>query len=333
MPTRYSDGGISPRTNVYAAAMMLESADPVVVLDLSADTKPMPKNKTQTVKFRRPVTLEAVTTPLVEGVTPNETPFRFEDVEGRLRQYGQVLGVTDVIQDTHEDPVLMEMSKQAGKNMARTFEALRWGVLRAGTNVFYSNGSARSEVNSKAELSDQRNICQTMAAQYAEPFTEIIRGSVNIGTQPVEGGFVAYCHTNLMNDIREMDGFIPVAKYGNIRPIHAREFGAVEDVRYLVSPDLAPFHDAGGNPSTNSVRSRGSSAADVYPILYCGMHAHGTVPLRGEGAVEPSIVPVNRREKSDPLAQRGYVGWKSWFLHLILNQLWMARLECAATQL
>ena len=108
--TRYSDGGISPRTNVYAAKKMLESADPVIVLDMAADIKPMPKNKTQTVKFRRPQTLDAVTTPLVEGVTPDVTPFRFEDVEGTLQQYGQVLGITDQIADTHEDPVLMEMS-------------------------------------------------------------------------------------------------------------------------------------------------------------------------------------------------------------------------------
>ena len=334
MLTRYADGGISPRTNVYAAKMMLESADPVVVLDLLADVKPMPRNKTQNIKFRRPVTLEPVDTPLVEGITPEMTPFRFEDVEGTLRQYGQVLGLTDHIQDTHEDPVLMEMSKQAGKNMGRTFEALRWGVLRAGTNVFYATGSSRSAVNGTITLSMQRNICMSLQEQYAEPITEIVRGSVLIGTEPVEGGYIAFAHTNLGNDIRNMDGFIPVAKYGNIKPIHKRELGAVEDVRYILSPDLPPIYNSGMSVSTGFRRRGGGTASlDVYPILYVGQHAYGTVPLRGEGAVEPAIVPVGRRDKSDPLAQRGYVGWKSWYLCLILNQLWMARAEVAATEL
>jgi N4-gp56 family major capsid protein len=33
----------------------------------------------------------------------------------------------------------------------------------------------------------------------------------------------------------------------------------------------------------------------------------------------------------DPLAQRGTVGWKLWTATVILQELFMARLECAAT--
>lgn len=327
----YGASGISPRTNVYAAKKMLESADPVIVLDICADVKPIPRNRNQNVRFRRPRTLEALTTPLVEGVTPSVTAFSFEDVDGTLQQYGQVLGISDQIADTHEDPVLMEMSEQAGKNMGRTFESLRWGVLRAGTNVFYTNGSSRAAVNTPITLARQRNICMALQAQYAEPITKIIRGSVQINTTPVEGGFVAFAHTNLGYDIRELPGFTPVAQYGNIRPLHPREIGAVEDVRYILSPDLSPIAGAGAAVGSSGMRSAGGSNVDVYPILYTGMHAYGMCPLRGRNSMEPAIVPVERRDKNDPLGQRGYVGWKSWFLCVRLNELWMARLECGAT--
>ncbi|KKL70933.1 hypothetical protein LCGC14_2099990, partial [marine sediment metagenome] len=37
--------------------------------------------------------------------------------------------------------------------------------------------------------------------------------------------------------------------------------------------------------------------------------------------------------KSDPLGQRGYVGWKTWHAIVILNQVWMARLEVCVTDL
>lgn len=331
--SRYSDGAITPRTNVYAHKKMLESADPVVVLDLFADRKPMPQKKTQTISFRRPVTLDPVDRPLVEGITPDVTPFRYEGVEGTLEEYGQVLGITDEVQYTHEDPVLMDMAEQAGKNMARTFERLRWGVLRAGTNVFYANGSARNQVNTAFTIEDQRRVCMALQRQYAEPITKIIRGSVDINTTPVEGGYVAFAHTDLGHDIRALSGFTPVAQYGNIKPLHPRELGAVEDVRYIVSPDLPPFVAAGGTITANAFRATGNpnTKADVYPVLFVGMHAYGTVPLRGFESSEPVIIPVDKREKSDPLGQRGYVGWKSWFLCLRLNELWMARLEVAAT--
>src|SRR3546814_6015325 len=54
-------------------------------------TRPMPKNKGTVIKFRRPRTFTAATTPLVEGVTPQSTQFSYEDVEATLKQYGQVV--------------------------------------------------------------------------------------------------------------------------------------------------------------------------------------------------------------------------------------------------
>ena len=75
---RYSDGAIATRTNVYAEREMLKHALPVMVLEKLAVSKSMPKNKTDTIKFRRPIVFSAVTTPLVEGVTPDKTAFAYE---------------------------------------------------------------------------------------------------------------------------------------------------------------------------------------------------------------------------------------------------------------
>ena len=330
--TRYSDAGVRPRTNVYAAKKMLEHQMPVIILDKFGDPKPMPRNKTEKIKFRRPRVFDQVDTPLVEGVTPVATQFRYEDVEGTLRQYGQVVEVTDHISDLAEDPVLMDASEQCGENIGRTFEALRWGVLRAGTNVFYGNGSSRSAVNSVFSLNDQRRAVRALKAQKAMPLTKILSGSIMINTTPIEASYIAVGHTDLAADIRSISGFSPVAEYGSRQPIHESELGSVEDVRYCLSPDLPPYLSAGGAPGNNRLSADGTSA-DIYPILFFGKHAYGNVPLRGRDSVSPSIVPVDQRDKSDPLGQRGYVGWKSWFLCLILNQVWMARYEVAASAL
>lgn len=333
--TRYTDAGVSPRTNVYAERQMLKHAGPVMVLDKFGMVRPMPKNKTQTIKFRRPKVFSAATTPLVEGVTPTATQFSYEDVETTLKQYGQIVEITDVIEDTHEDPVLNDASEQAGENIGRTLEALNYGVLRAGSNVFFANGTQRSDVNTPISLSKIRAVVRGLKAQKAMKITKILDSSVNYATRAIEASFVAVHHTDLEADIRNLAGFIPVAQYGSRKPISEYEIGSVEDVRFICSPDLDPFADAGGakgGSGTDMVSSAGTSA-DVYPVLFFGKEAYGIVPLRGQGSVSPTILRPGVRDKSDPLGQRGYVGWKTWHSAVILNQVWMARLEVAATDL
>jgi N4-gp56 family major capsid protein len=333
--TRYSDAGISPRTNVYAERQMLKHAGPVRVLDKFGMMRPMPKNKTQTIKFRRPKVFTAATTPLVEGVTPTTTQFSYEDVETTLKQYGMLIEITDVIEDTHEDPVLNDATVQAGENIGRTLEALDYGILKAGTNAFFANGTSRTDVNTPISLAKQRAVVRALKAQKAMKISRILDGSVNFATKPIEASFVAVHHTDVEQDIRNLPGFTPVAQYGSRKPISEYEIGSVEDVRFICSPDLDPIADGGGTKggSGTDMVSTGGTSADVYPVLFFGKEAYGIVPLRGQGAVSPTILRPGVRDKSDPLGQRGYVGWKTWHTAVILNQVWMARLEVAVTAL
>jgi N4-gp56 family major capsid protein len=328
---RYSSGAISTRTNVYAEREMLRHAAPVMVLEKLATAKSMPKNKTDTVKFRRPVPFTAKTTPLVEGITPDKTSFAYEDVSVSLRQYGDVIEITDVIEDLHEDPVGKDIALQAGENIGRTMEALDYGIVRAGTNVFYANGTSRTDVNTPISLAKQRAVIRGLKAQKAMKHTSILSSSTSYATRAIEASYIAVTHTDVEADIRNIPGFIPVAQYGQRSTISEHEIGAVEDVRYVLSPDLDPIDDAGG-AKLGMVSTTGTSA-DVYPVMYFGKESWARVALRGHGSVSPSIIPVGQKTKDDPLGQRGYVGWKTWHAALILNQLWMARLEVAVTNL
>jgi len=78
--------------------------------------------------------------------------------------------------------------------------------------------------------------------------------------------------------------------------------------------------------------SADASHADVYPILYFARDAYGTVALKGQNAITPTVINPTPT-KSDPLGQRGSVGWKTMQTAVILNDAWMARLECAVTAL
>lgn len=323
--------GISQRTNVYAEREMLKHAEPVTILEKTGPLiKPLPKNKSTTIRFRRPIPFAAATSPLSEGVTPDSRAFSYEDVSVSLAQYGEVAIITDVIEDTHEDPVLKDLTMMLGENIGRTKEALNYAVLRAGTNVFYANGSARNAVNTPITLAKQRAVIRGLKGQKAMKITNVLDSSPNYRTRAVEASYIAVGHTDLENDIRGLTGFTPCADYGKRQMICEQEIGAVEDMRYVLSPDLNPFLNAGG---TKNAMVGAGAQADVYPILVFGREAWGMVPLRGQGAVEPTIISAGTKTKDDPLGQRGVAGWKTWHAALILNQLWMARLEVASTAL
>lgn len=325
-------GDIAQRTAAWAATTMLAHAEPVLVLSKAGTQKPMPMNKANVVKFRRPIPFAAATTPLVEGVTPSAQKMLYEDVTATMRQYGATVEITDVVQDLAEDPVLRDASMLCGEQAGATIEQVIYGVIKAGTQVVYANGTQRTDVNTPMTLAVQRIITRTLKAQKSKKLTSILSASPNYGTRAIEAAYIAFAHTNCEGDIRNMAGFTPVAEYGQRQPICAEEIGSVEDVRYVLSPDLAAFADGGGTKAGSGVTmiSTSGTSADVYPIIFVGKESYGLIPLKGKEAITPMVVNM-KPSASDPLAQRGYVSWKTYFASVILNQNWLARAEVAAT--
>lgn len=82
-------GSILPRTNVYADEVFLAHAVPQLVLERYATVKPLPKNKTLTIKFRRSIPFDVSDVPLQEGVTPTPLGIQFEDVQAVMKEYGR----------------------------------------------------------------------------------------------------------------------------------------------------------------------------------------------------------------------------------------------------
>ncbi len=326
-------GDISQRTAVWASVVMLAHAEPVVVLTKYGMSKPMPKNKANKVKFRRPIPYTVSTSTLEEGVTPTSQNLRYEDVEATLSQYGAVTELTDVIQDLAEDPVLQDAMMLSGEQAQETLELVTWGVLKGGTSVFYADSAdtSRSDVNSVITLNRQRSVTKYLKAQRGKKVSRVVSSSVKYGTEAIAPAYLAFGHTDLESDIRDLPGFTPTEKYASLDPL-PYELGKVEDVRYILSPVLEPFLGA-GSTTLNGMSSVGGTKVDVYPLVYVAREAYGCVPLKGEGSIEPKVLNPNQPSKSDPIGQRGYVGWKTYFTAVRLNEAWMSRAEVGATDL
>lgn len=324
-------GDISQRTAAYAAVQMLSHAEPILVLNKFGQSKPLPKNKADTVKFRRPVPFAVATTPLTEGATPTAQQMAYEDVTVQLAQYGAVVEITDHVSDMNEDPVLKDASMLCGEQAGETVEMITYGVIKAGTNVQYANGAARGDVNTAIELGDLRAAVRTLKSNRGRPVTQMLSGSPMHNTSPIEGGFIAFGHTDFEADVRGLTGFTPVAQYGSRKPLCPEEVGSVESVRIILSPLFTPWADAGGVKGT-MVSTTGTDA-DVYPMIVIAKEAYGLVPLKGANSMTPMVLNPNTPRGGDPLGQLGTVGWKTYFAATILNEAWMVRIEAAVTDL
>jgi N4-gp56 family major capsid protein len=338
-------GDISPAVAAYSVVRMLGRATPLLQLERFGQTYVLPTNSTQTAKFRRYFLSGATgtagsgsgsfyspvaTTPLVEGVTPSGNTLANQDYSVQLAQYGDFITITDVVMDTHTDDVLAQATDILGEQAAQTVETLRFNVLKAGTNVFYASSVAgRSSVAAAITLSDLRRVATALNRQNAKKITSVVGSTPDYNTKSVEAGYMAVCHPDLETDLRSISAFKPVADYGPHSSPMEGEIGSVEQVRFLTSTVIAPFLSAGAAVSSSFRRNDGANA-DVYPVLIFARDAFGIVPLKGKSAMTPMVVNP-KPAPGDPLGQRGTVGWKLWTSTVILQDLFMARLEVACS--
>lgn len=326
--TRYGD--ISPRTTARAERKFLRNVGPQIVFGMFGQTRPQPKNATQAVKFRRWKPFRPSAIPLVEGVTPNASQMGVEDVTATLKEYGNYTEISDFVADTHEDDVFEGAGQEMAKWAQGSQELIIFNAVKGGTNVAYANGTARTDVNTAITLAKVRGAVRALQAQKADKITKIVAPGPDYNTTPVEAAYVAIGHTDLANDIRNLAGFVPVAKYSQMKPISQYEIGSVEDVRFILTADVAPWADGGGDKG--SMVSTTGTKADVYPLIIIGQDSYAQVPLKGANSMAPIVLQPQPRG-GDPLGQRGTVGVKFTTTAVILQELWQIRLEVAATAL
>lgn len=334
-------GDLKPRSVGYAVATMLKRALPYLVLEKYMQMYELPSNETKTAIFRRMEPLELADTPLTEGVTPPGKDVTYTDVQATLTQYGSWVPLTDILVDFAEASAVPEIFNLLAEQAAQTFEKVRFGVFKAGTNVYYANGAGRTSVNTPMVKTLQQKICRGFERVNAKYITKVTASSPNYGTESCMASYTALIHPDVGNDVRGMAGFIKAKDYAVPGSAQSEyEIGACDDVRYIRSTVFESWADGGG--AKGAMVSTSGTSADVYPILFLAQDAIGGVPLKASKtgnqtgknyAITPFIKNPGQATVGDELGQKGFVSWKAYTCAVILQQLWMARAEVAATEL
>lgn len=340
-------GLVAGRINIVKGET-LAHAVPVEVLALGCTMKPMPKRSGDNVIYRRWIPFGATTTDAntinrwsvtaaahitTEGVTPAADTLTPQDVSVTLQQYAALYSYTDKTADLYEDDIPAEMKTQLGERMGLVREMVRYGAMKGCTNTFFAGGTSQATVSAALSLTFLRKIAKGLLANHAKMKNRILSASQNFDTSAIEAGFLVFAHTDIETDIRDLPGFVPVAKYGQRQVINEYEVGSCERFRFILSPELAPILAGGVAVGATGLVSAGAANIDVYPVIVVGDYGVFDVALRGSKSFDLSVIPHTQKDKSDILGQRGYIGAKFWSAVLVANNGWMALGEVGATNI
>lgn len=327
---------------------ILAHAVPVEVLGITGNNKSMGKKEGDTIIFRRWLPFGATASSAAtinqwvvsvgthvtqEGVTPGADSLTPQDITVIMQQYSCLYMYTDRQDDLHEDDMPSEMKRQTGQRMGLVRELIRYGALRACSNVFYAGGTSRATVASVITYTLLSKISRSLLANHGKPITSILAPTPNFNTSGIEAAFLVFCHTDLEHDCRQLPGFKEVTVYGQRKTVHEMEIGSLGRFRFIVSPELASVADSGAAIAGTTLYSTTGTLADVYPTVIVAEEAWGEVALRGSKSFDITDIKPGQKDKSDPIGQRGYVGAKFYSAATVLNSGWMAILECAVTVL
>jgi N4-gp56 family major capsid protein len=321
------------RTNGYAVAKLLKRAQAAMILERFGQVDPQGQNKSLTRRFRRLEALPLAIAPIAEGVAPAGQTLIVTDIICNLDQFADMVPFTDVIHDTIEDDTLADVSKLVSQQAAETKETVRFNTLKAGTNVFYGGtGTTRATVNGTITRALFRKVFRAQRRNRAQFISEIVSATAKVGTQPVSAAFFVVSHTDMDADLQDVTGFKRVEHYADSGKALPNEVGSAENFRCITNDLFGPWLAAGASGSTYLTNGTAGTTgnADVYPMLAIGENSYGIVPMQGKNAIKIYVVNPEA-SAADPVAQKGSVGWKMYDGCVILNDLWLARIEVGAT--
>lgn len=268
-----------------------------------------------------------------EGITPVPDSITPQDVTAVMKQYSCLYGWTDKTAGLYEDDIPAQMKIQIGERVGLVNEMIVFGELKASTNQFFGGtGTSRATVNGGITLPLIRKMAKSLMASHGKMVTSVLKPSAMYGTDPVAGGYLVYCSTDLEPDIRDLPNFVPAEKYASGTPM-ANELGKCERFRFITSPEFVPILDGGAAVGSTGLQSNLGVSSDVYQFIVTADMAWSQIAVRGVSNLKPTFLPTSLASKSDPHGQRGYAGTTWWKAVMRENEGWMAVANCGAKAL
>ena len=305
---------LSAEMKTFYDRNLIENASPLLVHDRWAQKRYIPKNGGKKIEFRKYVQLGKSLTPLTEGVTPDGQSLSVTSIEAEVKQYGNYVTVSDMLQMTTIDNTIVETTDLIGGQAGTSLDTISREVLNAGTNVQYAEG----QVSSRTALTSSHKLTVRAVKMAVRTLKKQLAAKI-------DGSYWAIIHPDIAFDLTEDPNWIDVHKYAKPDEIFEGEIGKIGGVRFVETTEAKIFAKAGAAKSDSD-----TTKTDVYSTLFFGANAYATTKIEGAG-LQTIVKQLGSGGTADPLDQRATIGWKATKVTEILSNEYMVRVETGST--
>lgn len=241
--------GLSTEMKTYYGMELLDSAKPALVHNQFAATKPLPTGGGKMVEWRKFGAFDKALTPLTEGVTPDGSGISVSYITKELSQYGDYTTVSDMLDLTAIDDVVLEITDRHGANMGLTLDTVTRNEIQQGNQVIYapitgSNG-AQTAVTHRYELTAAATLS---AEQVAKAATQLKK----MNAPTFDGKYICIIHPSVAFDLRQDAAWVAAHQYAAATELFSGEIGELHGVRFVETTEAKIFR---GDNLAGSVRN------------------------------------------------------------------------------
>lgn len=303
---------LAPEIKEYYVKALLQSTEPKLVYNRYGDEYPIPEGNGTTMEWRRFSKLPKALTPLTEGVTPVGNKLEVSVIKGSVKQYGDWIRYSDIINLASIDKIVVQGTKALGSQAGRTLDTITREVVCGGTNVMYAP--------SKMADGSEEEVLTRSALTATSKLTvdSILRACTQLDAfdnDGIDGGedYVVVLHPYAAYDLRRDPEWKHWQQHNNGERLYSGEVGKIGKAR-IVETSEAKIITGEGCPDGMA----------VFLTMVIAAHAYGVTKLEGAG-LQHIIKPLGYGE--DPLNQRASIGWKATHGAQRLNEEAMVRIE------
>ena len=337
----------------YFSKELLSIVQQETILDQFSMKAPIPKNNGNKAisMFRFGAPSIGSVQSLGEGTAIASANYRalaLNKLDKSLSQYGQVIGLTDILRATDLFNSLQQATKTSGLDMALWVDSVIRNTL-IGSNLTASGSSIGSAAEGGGTF-DNSDACNTAAGSggikvYGNPATLTTQtfSALNSDTTAanttmtasavldsmtrlkrnraplINGGYVLATDPRVARDLMRDSDWLNASNYGNKgQPFYKGEVGSIYGCRVVVQTNS--FVSQGSTSVENNkfvYNTAGggglTATSDIIASFFLGQEAVGIPALTGDDPLSPKIVITDTPDKSDPLNQLVTVGVKLFF--------------------
>ena len=318
---------LSAEMKTFYDKVLLREAGPKLVHDQFGQKRDIPKGNGKTIEFRKFNQLPKALTALTEGVTPDGGALDVSSLTATVAQYGYFLRISDVLDLTAVDNVIVEATQLLGSQAGVTMDTVVRNQLVAGNNVLFCPTVA----NGAETAVTQRKNMNTTSQLTVKMIQKAVTTLKNKNVPDFDGCYVAIIHPSVAYDLKRDPEWVNAHQYAQPENLFTGEIGKIAGVRFVETTEAKVWNDSDCPVKTAASGSDPAVYYSVFATLVLGKNAYGVTEVTG-GGLETIVKPKGSGGTSDPLNQRSTVAWKGIRTAKILLEQNMVRIESVSAE-